>query len=178
METEKNTDFVPVELPLPFIHGLLALSHLMDNSVTDSLRMALEAHKRVPATMDSENPPLTGRSKRIGPVPHDTDHVAEILGQRVRGVTWPDLFTRCVDLIHELDPSVIERLAGKKTHARRYVARRSEDVHFKSPHLKTMKTESGWWISTNISEQQFSTAIRLLANAANLTFGIDLIFPA
>ena len=41
-----------------------------------------------------------------------------------------------------------------------------------------MKTKSGWWISANMSEQQLSTAFRLMADAAGLRFGKDLIFPA
>lgn len=175
MEVNNNTDLVSVVLPLPFVHCLLALTHLMDHRVTNSLRAAVDAHLGVPAALESETPPLT---VRVSPVLQDTDLVADVLGQRVRGVTLPDLFARCVDMIYELDPSAIEKLAGKKTYARRYVARRSEDIHFKSPHLKTMKTKSGWWISANISEPQFSTAFRLLANAACLTFGKDMFFPA
>lgn len=178
VEAENNTDLVSVVLPLPFVHGLLALMHLTGNRVTESLRAALEGHQMVPTTLEPETPPLTVGSKRASSVPHDSDLMAEILGQMVQGATLPDLFAGCVDMIHDLDPSAIERLAGIKTHARRYVARRSEDIHFKSPHLKTMKTKSGWWISTNISKPQCSTSLRLLTNAANLTFGKDLIFPA
>ena len=178
MEAETNTNLVFVALPLPFVQGLLALTHIMDKRVTDSLRAGLEMHQRVPDPLKPETPPLTVISKRGAPVSHDTNLIAEILGQRVRGVTLPDLFARCVDLIHELDPSVIERLSGKKTHARRYVARRKEDIHFRSPHLETIETAAGWWISANVSEQQVTSAMRLLAGAANLIFGRDIIFPA
>jgi hypothetical protein len=177
MKTEKNNGLVSVELPLTFVHGLLALTHLMDNRVTDSLRSALEEHQRVPTVPELETPSLTAGPKRASPVPHNTNLLAEILGQRVSGTNLSDLFARCVDVIHELDPPAIERLAGKKTHARRYVARRREDIHLKSPHLETIETESGWWISANVSEQQVTTAMRLLASAANLTFGKDFIFP-
>jgi hypothetical protein len=178
MGTENNnTDLVSVELPLPFVHGLLALTHLMDNRVTDSLRSALEARQKDPTTPEPDTPSLTASSKRASPVPHNTGLFAEIFGQRVRGATLPDLFARCVDVIHDLDPPAIERLAGRKTHARRYVARRSQDVHFRSPHLDTMETKSGWWISANVSEKQVTKAMIYLAEAANLTFGEDVIFP-
>lgn len=177
MGTENNAELVSVELPLPFVHGLLALTHLMDNRVTASLRSALEEHQRESTPPEPKTPPLASSAKRASPLPHNTNLMAEILGQRVSGATLPDLFARCVDVIHELDPPAIERLAVKKTHARRYVARRSEDIHLKSHHLETIETGSGWWISANVGEQQVITAMRHLASAANLTFGKDLIFP-
>lgn len=173
METETSTNLISVDLPLSFVHGLLALTHLMDNRVIASLRLALEDHQSVTTPQES----VPG-SKRASPVPHNTELSAEILGQRVLGTNLPDLFARCVDTIHDLDPSAIERLAGKKTHARRYVARRSEDIHFRSPHLKAMRTKSGWWVSANVGEQQVTKAMRLLAEAANLMFGVDFIFPS
>lgn len=177
MGNENTAELVSVELPLPFVHGLLALTLLMDNRVTASLQSALEEHQRESTTPEPETPPLASSAKRASPLPRNTNLKVKIRGQRVSGATLPDLFARCVDVIHELDPLAIERLAGKKTHARRYVARRSEDVHLKSHHLETMKTGSGWWISANVSEQQVTTAMLLLANAANLTFGKDFIFP-
>jgi hypothetical protein len=176
MDTEKNTVFVSVELPLPFIHGLLALAHLMDNTVASALHAAIEAHKRV-GSIPEPKPPLTADSKGSSHAPHEANLQAEILGQQVQGVTLADLFARCVDAIHDLDPSAIVRLSERKTHARRYVARRPGDIHLKSPHLETIETRSGWWISANVSEQQVTTAMRLLAEASHLTFGKDFLFP-
>jgi hypothetical protein len=141
----------------------------MDNRVTDSLRSALEEHQRGSTTSKPETRSLKAGPKTASPILHNTGLFAEILGQRVRGATLPDLFARCVDLVHEFDPPAIEKLADKKTHARRYVARRSQDVHFRSPHLETVETKSGRWISANVSEPQVTTAIKHLAEAANLT---------
>jgi len=177
VRNENNVDLISVDLPLPFVHGLLALAHLMDNRVTASLRSSLEEHQKESTVPEPDTPPSASGTERAIPLPLNTNLKAEILGRRVSGATLPDLFARCVDVIHELDPSAIERLAGKKTHARRYVAYRSKDVHLKSRHLKTMKTGSGWWISANVSGNQVTTAMRLLADAANLAFGKDVIFP-
>ncbi|OUS19684.1 hypothetical protein A9Q95_15675 [Rhodobacterales bacterium 59_46_T64] len=149
----------------------------MDNRVTDSLRSALNEHQRVSMAWKPETPPSATSAKMASLLPRDTNLAAEILGLRVSAATLPDLFARCVDIIHELDPPSIERLAGRKTHARRYVARRREDVHFRSPHLPTMETGSGWWISANVGEQQVTTAMRLLTKAADLQFGKDIIYP-
>lgn len=178
MGNESHVDLMSVDLPLPFVHGLLAFAHLMDSRVTASLRLALEEHQSATASPEPESPFLTSIADETVMVTLRENVCAEILGMRVSGSTLPDLFAQCVDVIHELDPHAIEKLAREKTHARRYVARRREDVHLKSHHLETMNTGSGWWISANVSEKQVTTAMRLLANAANLTFGKDIIFPA
>jgi len=50
METENKSELVSVELPLPFVHGLLALMHLMDTRVTDSRRSASEDYQSCSTT--------------------------------------------------------------------------------------------------------------------------------
>lgn len=177
MENENHNDLISVDLPLPFVHGLLALTHLMDSRVTDALLAAFDSNQETSRSPKAKSPPLTAGSKRAAPVHHNTDLVAEILGKRLYGTSLSNLFSQCVDMVYELEPASIERLSDKKTHARRYVSRHREGIHIKSPHLQTIETKSGWWISGNISEQQATTAMRLLAEAANLEFGIDFIFP-
>jgi hypothetical protein len=176
MNTEKDVVCVTVELPLPFVHGLLAITHLMDNGVVGALQAAIDEHDKA-CRIQEIKPLFPADSMRAQPLPQHYSLKAEILGLQVQGVTLADLFARCVDMIHDLDPSVIERLSEKKTHARRYVARRPADIHLKSPHLDTIQTRSGWWISANVSEQQVTTAMRLLAEASDLAFGKDVLFP-
>lgn len=180
--TDQSDDLVTIQLPLPFVHGLLALTHLLDGRVVDALRNAVNAPRIADVETDQEPEELDttpAREKRSVPIPHDTELVALVLGQTVRGATLPDLFGKCVDLIHNLDPAAIERLAEQQTRARRYVAINREDIHFRSPHLvtETQQTESGWWISTNVSENQVIAGLRALADAAKLHFGADIKFP-
>lgn len=176
MNTEQDAVNVSVELPLPFIHGLLALAHLMDAGITSALQAAINAHHTASRTQEI-TPNFHEGSMRYKPGSQDDSLKVEILGQQFHGTTLADLFAQCVDTIHDLDPSAIERLSKKKTHARRYVARQPADIHFKSPHLETVQTRSGWWISANVSEQQVRTAMRLLAEASDLAFGKDFLFP-
>jgi hypothetical protein len=179
MRTDQMQSRVSVELPLSFVHGLLALTHLMDDGVIAALQYAALSFPEPipePAPLPAPRPEIAA-SKRAATVPHRTKLGAKILGQRIPGHSLSDLFGNCVDVIHELDPTALERLAQIKTHARHYVARRAEQIHLKSPHLETLRTQSGWWISANVSEQQVEKAFRLLAEAANLTFGKDVIFP-
>ena len=173
MQTRIGADVITVDLPLAFVEGLLAFIRHVDNPV----RAALEAHCPPSTEQQLKTSPRTVCLKASGNCSSNQSMAAEILGQIVRGATLPDLFGRCVDLVHDLDPEVIERLSREKTHARRYVARKPDAIHVRSPHLGTRKTASGWWISANVSEQQVRKAMRLLARAAGLSFGKDLIFP-
>lgn len=181
MAPDQSDDLVTIQLPLPFMHGLLALTHLFDGRVVDALRTAVSAPRAEEVMTDQkaeEFDTLPAQGKRSAPIPHDTELVATVLGQTVRGASLPDLFGKCVDLIHDLDPAAIEKFAEQKTHARRYVAKRPEDIHFRSPHLGTQLTETGWWISKNVSENQVIAALRVLADTANLRFGHDIVFPS
>lgn len=178
MNAEKNQNSVSVNLPPAFVHGLLAISHLMDENVVVALHKAVAA---VPNTRlerrQSPEPRPEPSIKRKAPVAHDTKLEVEILGQRFSGQSLSDLFGQCVDVIDGLYPEALERFAQKRTHARRYVARRKQEIHIKSPHLETTCTKSGWWISNNVSEQQVTAALQLLAEAAELEYGRDVIFP-
>jgi len=175
MTIEPMQTKVLVELPLPFAHGLLALIHLMDESVIATLQTAVQP--TLPRAPDVKPELETFTPKRSAPVPHGTKLVAEILGQQIAGHSLADLFGNCVDVVDALEPEALERLAQVQTHARRYVARHTELVHIKSPHLETRRTKSGWWISSNVSKPQVTTAMQLLAEAAGLEFGRDIIFP-
>ncbi|NVO24989.1 hypothetical protein [Donghicola mangrovi] len=181
--TDQSDDLVTIQLPLPFVHGLLALTHLLDGRVVEALLDAVSAPPASGFETDQQTEEvetLPVRAKRSSPILHETDLVASVLGQTVRGATLPDLFGKCVDLIHKLDPAAIEQFAEQQTHARRYVAKSREDIHFRSPHLvaETQKTESGWWISKNVSENQVVAGLRALADAAKLHFGDDIKFPS
>ena len=179
MNTEQIQKVVSLALPLPFVHGLLALSHLLDESVVVALQRAVlpEALRAPEPEPTPITEPAMAAPKRAAPSPLGAKRAAEILGQRIAGNSLSNLFGKCVDEIDALDPAALHRLALKKTHARRYVARLPEMIHIKSPHLETLQTQSGWWISQNVSELQAKTAIRLLTEAAELAFGKDVIFP-
>lgn len=175
MQPAKYHETVSVHLPSSCVHGLLALSNLMDGNVIEALQRAISGGSDECSNTLNERP----TSETATSIVCQKQHMAEILGQQVVGRTLPELFGKCVDLVHDLEPSSVERLSDVKTSARHYVARRREDVHFKSQHLVecTIRTGSGWWISTNISRPQMITALRLLTEAAGLSFGRDVVFP-
>jgi hypothetical protein len=168
---------VNVDLPLSFVHALLTMRHLM----SDDLMAALErAHKPVivaPAPRLPEK--VADKAKRAAPVSSGSPHKAMILGKVIGGKNWSDLFANCVDAMHDISPEALEVLALEKTHARRIIARDRNAIHIKAEHLRgdTRQTRSGWWVDKNVGEPMFLRSIKKMADAAQLQFGKDIIFP-
>lgn len=105
-------------------------------------------------------------------------YVASILGAPVGADTMGRLFRNVVDAIHDLDPAVIERLAGMKARTRRFAARAREDVHAGRRDLPVLQTRSGWWVSANIGRPDLVRGLRALCAAGGLRYGRDIRFPA
>jgi len=103
---------------------------------------------------------------------------ATFLGETVSGETLPALFSRIVDMVAEIDPAALERLANMKARTRRYVARTKEVIHPGRPDLPVMRTRTGWWISANVGTEDIARNLRALADAAGLSFGRDIRFPS
>ncbi len=107
----------------------------------------------------------------------EAKHVAEVLGKRISAPTLGRLFGSIVDLIDDIDPSVLERLALMRSHKRRYVARAKSSIHPGRPDLKTLKSKSEWWVSTNVGEEDVTRGLKALCHAGQLKFGSDICFP-
>ena len=103
---------------------------------------------------------------------------ATFLGETVSANTLPALFSRIVDMVAEINPAALERLANMKARTRRYVSRTKEAVHPGRADLPVLQTRSGWWISANVGREDIARSLRALAEAAGLTFGRDIRFPA
>lgn len=100
-----------------------------------------------------------------------------VLDAPVGANTLGGLFRNVVDAVHDLDPAVIERLAGMKARTRRFVARACEDVHAGRRDLPVLQTRSGWWVSANIGRHNLVRALRALCAASGLRYGRDIRFP-
>jgi hypothetical protein len=77
----------------------------------------------------------------------------------------------------ELDPAVLERLAAITARNRRYVARSKAEIHPGRPDLATIKTHSGWWVSSNVGARDVQRGLMALCQVGSLTFGTDVRFP-
>lgn len=104
--------------------------------------------------------------------------VASVLGMPIGAPTLGKLLRNVVDAMHDLDPSVIERLSEMKARKRRYVAREPAQVHAGRRDLPVLQTCSGWWVSRNIGEDDFIRSLKALCRASGLHYGQDIRFPA
>lgn len=106
------------------------------------------------------------------------NHIVSVLDMPVGADSYGALLRNVVDAIHDLDPSVIERLSEMKARTRRYVARERERVHGGRSNLPALKTSSGWWVSANIGERDLVRSLKALCRASGLRYGKDIRFPA
>lgn len=154
-----------VSLPISLIEALLKLRSALDDDVALALRKGAES---APA------------SKKIPPVQQPPDvrgkYAAEFLGVVFSANTLATVFSRVVDMMADVAPEELVKLAAIRTRGRRFVSREPRDIHPHSPHLPVMQTESGWWISNNISQDQLKQALRTLCKVSGLNFGNDLMF--
>ena len=105
-------------------------------------------------------------------------YVASVLGVPIAADTLGALLRNIVDAIHDLDPSVIERLSEMKARKRRYVARERERVHAGRRDLPVLQTRSDWWVSANIGRPDLVRSLQALCRASGLRYGQDIRFPA
>ena len=64
-----------------------------------------------------------------------------------------------------------------RSRKRGYVARNKSHIHPGRPDLATFKTNSGWWISTNVGTEDVIRNLNALCCAGNLKFSTDIRFP-
>jgi len=85
-----------------------------------------------------------------------------------------ELYGKLVDLLFDVAPEAVEKLAGMKARIRRFVAKDRSGIHPSSPQLPTLKTKSGWYVSKNIGEKDFLRGVRALCKACNIKYDEDV----
>ena len=101
----------------------------------------------------------------------------EFLGEKITAQTLPEFFSQFVDLVENVAPEAVYKLATMRANKRRFVARTREAIHPARSDLPVMQTSSGWWISKNIGQEDLKRALKALADATGLKFGYDIKFP-
>jgi hypothetical protein len=79
-----------------------------------------------------------------------------------------------IDIVHEVAPNVLERLAMMRARKRRFVSKSGTDIHPGRRDLKVMQTRSGWWISANVGLDDTVRNLQALCHAASLKYGSDI----
>jgi len=160
-----------IPLPATFIAALLKIREALDNDVVSTLETGLASGAFPVIGSASEEMP-------IPPRPPSQKYTTEFLGKTVTTRTLPEVFAKIVDMTDDVAPEVLESLSKVSSRTRRFVARNPERIHPGSPHLPVMRTDSGWWISKNIGQEDLKRALRALCSAAGLRFGKDVKFFA
>ncbi len=170
MKCETPEQTALVSLPISLIEAMLKMRSALD----DHLASALE--KSVGGTLAS-NKAIFNQPAPNFAAPERGKYAAEFLGVVFSANTLANVFGRVVDMMADVAPEALVKLAAIRTRGRRFVSREPHDIHPRSPHLPVTQTQSGWWISKNISQDQLKQALRNLCKVSGLGFGKDLKFP-
>lgn len=98
----------------------------------------------------------------------------EILGHVVAANTLASWLSRIADHVDSRWPEALSELATMRTRRGDHISRRRDLVHIGRPDLPVAETESGWFISANISYSQARSWISALCDAAGWTLGSDV----
>jgi len=170
MKVETSTQTALVSLPLSLIEALLTMRSVLDEEVAGALRT-------IAGRFPSASKPTPDRPSPDVIVPRRGKYAAEFLGTVFFEDTLAAIFGRAVDMMADVAPEALVSLSKVRTRGRRFISMAPHDIHPFSPHLPVMRTESGWWISKNISKDQLKLALRELCEVSELSFGRDLKFP-
>lgn len=173
MTAETRSPTMLVRLSEKTVARLMALRAGPDEAMD---RVVARLAARPPITPHAES---TAPSRKIRPVAVTVrgKRAAEVLGERIEAPTFGLLFAAIVDMVAELDPTVLERLAAIIARKRHYVARSKAEIHPGRPDLPTIKTRSGWWVSRNVGARDVQRGLMALCRVGSLTFGTDVRFP-
>lgn len=170
MKCESSTQAVLVSLPVSFVEAILTLQSALDDDVTSAFAKSLAGARTVStALLDPPAPSLAVHERG--------KYAAEFLGVGFSVDTLAALFGRVVDMMADIAPENLVSLGGIRTRGRRFISLEPRGIHPYSPHLPVLQTDSGWWISKNISQDQLKLALRTICEISGLTFGKDLRFP-
>jgi len=170
MKFETSTQTAQVSLPISLVEALLTMRSALDEDVADALRS-------ITGCSQGTSKPMSDRPSSDVIVPQSGKYAAEFLGTAFFENTLAAIFGRAVDMMADVAPEALVSLTSVRTRGRRFISLEPHDIHPFSPHLPVMRTESGWWISKNISKDQLKLALRELCKVSELSFGKDLKFP-
>lgn len=102
---------------------------------------------------------------------------AQLLGDEHKTANMKDAYCTILRLLADLDVQFLPRFSVIKSSSRRYVAKDATSLYLKSPHLAqdfASGLVDGWFVDTNVSEQQVAKRVRAAAETAGLRYGIDV----
>jgi hypothetical protein len=100
-----------------------------------------------------------------------------LLGEEHKAANMKDAYCTILRLLADLDAQFLPRFSMFKSSSRRFIAKEAISLYMKSPHLAedfASKLVDGWFVDTNVSEQQVAKRVRVAAEAAGLRYGVDV----
>jgi hypothetical protein len=101
----------------------------------------------------------------------------ELNGVRTPAGNLKGAYRTLLLLLHARDGEFLPAFAQERARARRFVARRPEDLYLKSPGLARDHAKplgDGWYFDTNLSTDQVSRRARIAARLVGLNYGRDV----
>lgn len=150
--------------------ALLLAQRIGDDGSLDHVVLRLlheRADAQVPA-VDRAPPPSFGTRGKWQ---------AKAFGRMLTAESLGRLFAEIMDVVHDLDPAILERFSHRGGRTRRFISRAKEGVHGGRLDLSLVRTRSGWWVSGCVSARDVRRALEALCGEAELVFGRDVQLP-
>ncbi|MGV6816509.1 MAG: hypothetical protein ACWA44_04450 [Thiotrichales bacterium] len=101
-------------------------------------------------------------------------HQLLVLDSVIGADSFGELYGKLIDVVSDVADDVIEDLASMRARSRFYVSRNRAGIHPGSPHLPTLKTTSGWYVSRNVGFKDFVRGVQALCVAGEIEYGKDI----
>ncbi|RWE85101.1 hypothetical protein [Mesorhizobium sp.] len=169
------------ELPTTAIHIDIEVHKVIEanrKSFEDSQNDILRRLLLSPST----NGALTAPPQLIGATTVRNERSTGFYGFVLKGNTMSfnnlkAAYKNCLLELAAADGTFLTSLSKEETPARRLVARDRKALYKKTPHLADEFAEElvdGWWLDTNLSQQQVESRLQTACKVANIAFGSDL----
>lgn len=171
MTVNKQMATVQVAIQETTLQALLALRLSSEETLAGVIARLAEPQSCPKDDVEPENASLA-QSVAEGAHKYEAGFLDHVLGANALG----ELYGKLVDALYEVAPEAVANLAAMRSRSRRYVAKEKAQIHPNSPHLATLQTTSGFFISKNVGTEDFIRGTRALCKAADLSFGQDVWF--
>lgn len=130
-------------------------------------RLLLQANVPQPENHGKSERPRTSVARARGA------WIARIGGESYPGQNLKEAYKLLLLQLQKRHPDFLAKFSALKARSRRFVAKRPQDLYLSSPHLADEFAEplvDGWYVDTNLSQEQVSKRVEEAARALGLKF--------
>lgn len=155
----------------------IVVSRLMALRSTPDEPLSLVIERLIGEPEDIIEIKLTANIKPNGEKSVFSKYKLFILGEIYPVNTYREALITCLNIIVDLDPGILEKVAQMKGHTRRYIARDRNDIHSERSDLNnrcTYEFRPGWFVGTNYSLNDTNRILEGICKASGLEFSKDI----